>query len=192
MESWKDITNYEGYYQISNNGKIKSIRRVILGGRHGKRTVNERILKNVITQCGYLKVTLRKNNIDKTFVVHRLVAEAFIPNAENKPQVNHIDGNKTNNILNNLEWNDRFENMKHAFKNGLVDYKHLVNIYKIGCNTTKRQISKLDLCNNILQEYPSCKNAAEQCGISLPNIIEVLKGRRKTAGGFKWKYASLT
>ena len=99
-----DIPDFE--YKISNLGRVWSIRR-------------NRFLKERISNCGYARVALAKNGTYKHLSIHRLVALAFIPNPENKPEVNHKDGNKLNNHVDNLEWNTSSENQKHAFKNGL-------------------------------------------------------------------------
>ncbi|MDD5589071.1 MAG: NUMOD4 domain-containing protein [Candidatus Nanoarchaeia archaeon] len=123
QEIWKDIENYEGLYQVSNYGGIKSLtRKTIYGRRKNKiyyRIIKEKILKPQKHKNLYLCVTLSKNNIKKIYLVSRLVSTAFIPNTENKPQVNHIDGNKQNNYLWNLEWATCSENLIHAHKNGL-------------------------------------------------------------------------
>lgn len=110
-EIWKDIKGFEGAYQISNFGRVKSIQR---RGRHrtGIRTIS-------YTRDGYAKVRLIFGKKDVTARVHRLVAEAFLPMVEGKNTVNHKDGNKLNNCVENLEWADRHEQMIHAYKNGL-------------------------------------------------------------------------
>lgn len=112
MEIWKDIKGYEGYYQISNLGGIKSF------PRNG--TISTvYMLKPTLTKNGYYKVTLSKPNNTTYLLVHRIVAETFIPNPENKPEVNHIDGDKLNNCVDNLEWCTSKENITHSIKTGL-------------------------------------------------------------------------
>jgi len=113
-EEWKDIEGYEGFYQISNLGQVKS-----RGGWCGTAKRKEKIRSTSLTRDGYVKVRLLYQGKDKTMRVHRLVAEAFVFNPENKDTVNHIDGNKQNNIVSNLEWLDRTEQMFHAYKLGL-------------------------------------------------------------------------
>ncbi len=110
QEIWKDIEGFDGYYQISNLGRVKS-----LGGRNGREKGVEHIRQISLTRDGYEKVRLLHNGKDKTLRIHRLVAETFIPNPENKETVNHKDGDKTNNCVSNLEWADRNEQMKHAY-----------------------------------------------------------------------------
>lgn len=118
-EIFIDIVGFEGYYQISNLGNVKSLKRTIING--GKPTnIRERILKQK-TNHGYKKVCLNKLGIDKQYFIHRLIATAFIPNPENKPCVNHINGIGLDNKIENLEWCTHLENMQHAFKTGLTN-----------------------------------------------------------------------
>jgi hypothetical protein len=114
-EIWKDIKGYEGYYQISNYGKVKSLKR----GRK-KKTIFK---KPTIKQNGYYILALYKNNNQKIFYLHRLIGIMFIPNPENKKWMNHKDGNKLNNSIANLEWCSPSENNYHAIRNKLRQYK---------------------------------------------------------------------
>ena len=114
IEEWKDIEGFEGFYKISNLGNVMS-----MGGWCGTSKRNQMIRSTSITKDGYVKVRLMRNGKDRTSRIHRLVAEAFIPNPENKKTVNHIDGVKTNNNVVNLEWANRSEQMHHAYELGL-------------------------------------------------------------------------
>ena len=118
-EEWKDIKDYEGYYQVSDLGKIRSVDRFVVHSKNG----NKAFKKGKVFAVGFtnkaLIVALSKNGIKKSFLIYRIVAQQFIPNPENKPEVNHKDGNRLNNKVSNLEWMTRSENEKHAYDTGL-------------------------------------------------------------------------
>lgn len=116
-EIWKDIKGFKGHYKISNYGNVKSLKRKVLN-RGCLRIIGGNILKFRPHRQGYLLVALYKNAIREDIMVHRLVAEAFIPNKQNKKEVNHINGNKSDNNANNLEWVSPSENVRHSFKFG--------------------------------------------------------------------------
>lgn len=125
-EIWKDIETKDipiGNYQISNLGRVKSLKRKVSHKAGSKRTIPERMMTQHITRR-YVSVHLRAGG-NSTYRVHRLVALAFIPNPENKPQVNHIDGNIQNNFVTNLEWVTASENIKHAIQTGLINHNSI-------------------------------------------------------------------
>lgn len=115
MEIWKDIKGYEGYYQVSNLGSIKRLRTIVKTRGGAYRSDPCKILKPEYTYDGYLRIALMREHKKQRFQIHRLVADAFIPNPENKEQVNHINGNKADNRAENLEWCSSSENMRHSF-----------------------------------------------------------------------------
>lgn len=117
-ELWKPIKGYEGLYQVSSKGRIRSLKRTKKNKWGGIIQVKERVLANGISGQGYINVLLYNNGNRRTYKAHRLVAEAFISNPDNKPHVNHIDGNKENNSIENLEWCTIKENNIHAYSSG--------------------------------------------------------------------------
>jgi len=119
IEIWKNVVGYEDYYVISNLGNLKSVDRIVISTTRGTRLRYGILLKTAISTHGYKKCTISIRNKKRNKEIHRLVAEAFIPNPDNKPTVNHINGIKTDNRVENLEWNTYQENMQHAFDNGL-------------------------------------------------------------------------
>ena len=160
-EIWLDIEGYEGLYQISNKGRVKSL-------YNG----SERILKSYDNGHGYLIVALTKESSLKFIMIHRLVAQAFIPNPENKPQVNHKDENKKNNCVDNLEWATAKENSNYGTRNERLSRKIL-------------QYSK---SGEFIREWKGSREVERVLDINNSHIIECCKGRYKSAGGFVWKY----
>ena len=123
-EIWRDVKGFEAYYSVSNLGRLKSHERVVQKSNGVNYTVREKIISGVLSKSiGYIVVTLRRGDKCLKTTLHSLVARAFVPNPKRKPQVNHIDGNKINNIANNLEWSTGMENTKHAIRLGLFNNK---------------------------------------------------------------------
>lgn len=118
-ELWNDIKYFKDWYSSSNTGRIKSLSRTVIYSNGGIRDVPSFLVKGSLSKNGYLRVALYKNGSAKYFSIHRLVAETFIPNPDNLPQVNHINGIKTDNSVENLEWSSCENNTRHAWKNSL-------------------------------------------------------------------------
>lgn len=163
MKKWKPIIGYEGKYEISTNGEVKSLKR--------KFQATEKILKPAILKSGYYAVGLSKNGEVRTHLNHRLVAEAFIDNPYGKPQVNHIDEVKTNNNIENLEWVTNKENCNHGTKNDW-SFKPVIKKSKSG---------------KILHTYAKLTNV-KQDGYSPSKVCLCCKGKRNHHKGFVWEY----
>ena len=130
-EKWSSVVGYEDYYEVSNFGQVRSRDRIVSrSGKRGDMLVKGKLLTPHINPKGYLRLQLSCDGSPKSFLVHRLVAESFIPNPDNKPEVNHINGNKKDNRVSNLEWSTSSENQKHAYDTGL---KHPVLKYVVIC-----------------------------------------------------------
>lgn len=173
QEIFKDIQGYEGVYQVSNLGNVKSYK-----NKDGK------ILIPSPNNYGYQRVGLRCNN-RKLCSVHRLVAEAFISNPENKKEVNHINGIKTDNRVQNLEWSTHSENIIHAHKTGLIKAHN-----KRGKDwPLSKPVNQLTLDGKFIAKHTSGKEAAMHLGSHAATISNCCKGKGKTASGFKWEFS---
>lgn len=162
-EIWKEIPGYEGYYEVSNFGNFRSIRRLIKYKKNGLRVYPSKTLLTETTKDNYQRIVLMKNGIKKRFMCHRLVAITFIPNVNNKPCVNHIDGNKSNNNVTNLEWVTSKENAIHAFKNNL-SHKHYINSTNV----------KLK-CIETNEIFISAKDASRKLKLDYTNLLRNIK-----------------
>lgn len=193
-EIWKDIEGYEGKYQVSNLGRVRSLDRKI-----GNYFRQGKVLKPCVTRNGYLQVYLyNKNSIMKPRRIHRLVANAFIPKPKDKLEVNHIDGNKNNNNMENLEWCTSSENKKHAILTGLKPKRFKGQFGKGKKNWMYQRRGKDNPCSktviqynkemNKIAEYGSTCEAERKTGICSTNIAKCCRGGAKTAGGYIWRY----
>lgn len=191
MEVWRSVKNYEGFYEVSNYGNIRSVDRYIVGKRNKTYTLKGRIKKKSIGGNGYHIVTLSKNGLDKQMLVHRLVASAFIENKNNLPVINHKDEDKLNNHVDNLEWCTYTHNNRY----GSVREKTRATIKKLGHMVP---VNKYDINGNFICKYESLSEAKRETGVHIQNIsiaikgYEVVNGKRVNvshAGGYKWEYA---
>lgn len=174
MELWKDIKDYEGIYQISNFGNVKSIKR------------EEKILAKIVSgknRSGYIKVSMYKNGDFEQKSVHRLVALHFIDNPDNKPQVNHIDGNKQNPHFSNLEWCTASENSRHAYDTKLSKPTNT----SFGEKSNRHKRVKQTTSKGEIKVWDSMMSA-KRAGYDTGSICHCCKGNQKTHKGSSWEY----
>lgn len=187
-EEWKDIKDFEGLYQISNYGRVKSLGRMIKhdGSYSGYISIKECIRKARRDKHGYWYLNLNKNSVSKTKKLHRLVAEHFLEKVHGKEQVNHIDGNKDNNAISNLEYCTPSENNKHAFKIGL---KKIWNKNLYGkANSNTRIIKQYDINGDFIKRFDCIADASRELGIKYNMIFRVCKGTRKQTHNYIFVY----
>lgn len=162
-EIWKDVVGYEGIYEVSNYGRVKNIR-------------TDHVLKPLLKKTGYVAVVLYKNTIRKDWLIHRLVAIAFISNPKKKEQVNHIDEVKTNNCVDNLEWVSPKENANFGTRNIRFSKKHM------------KTLIQMDFGGKVIREFTSTCEAEKETGLLKQCIARAARGERKQYGGYIWKY----
>lgn len=173
MEQWKQVVGYEGLYEVSDNGRIRSIDRAIKRCDGVEWQLQGVVRVQPIDKRGYPSVVLSKDGVRKTHRVHRIVMDAFAPSGR-KREVNHIDGNKINNRLENLEWATSSENKIHASRTGLIKSKPVI-AYDPKTGT-------------VFREYQNMQQV-EIDGYSKGNVCECCNGRRQKHGGLAWRYA---
>lgn len=176
-EVWKDVVGYEGYYQVSNFGRIRSVDRYVDDSRNGKRLLRGGIRKATAGKNGYLSARFCMNNKPKMIMLHRVVASAFIPNPDNLPEVNHKDEDITNNCVDNLEWCTSKYNANYGTRNKKLSMLH------------KKAVNQLDLGGNLIKRWDSGREASKHFGIDPTGIMRVCKGRKESYKGYKWEYA---
>lgn len=191
-EIWKNAVGYESLFEVSNFGRIKSKDRHIVVKNHGQEypgIKKGKLLSPGITNKGYRVINVPNGKYKHKLVfLHRMIAMTFIPNPNNKPQVNHIDGDKLNNRVDNLEWVTCAENIQHAYKTGLnpgpKPWKG-----KYGKDHFRSiPVSAYDRAGNLVKEYENLTIAAHDVGMDSPTHISAcLHGRRKTAKGYVWR-----
>ena len=188
FELWKDVEGFEGYYQVSTWGNVRSLDRWVNSksklNKPYKSLYKGKMLKGSPDKDGYLLVHFRKDGKEFAFKKHRLVAEAFIPNPENKSQVNHIDEDKTNNYVWNLNWMTCKENINHGTHNNR-SAESRINHPKIS-----KPVIAIEKRTGLILEFASSREAERETGIDNGNIIKCCQGKKNSCGGFYWIYAN--
>ena len=185
-EIWKSIPSFEGLYEVSNLGRVRSLGKNVAKNNHGTMCIAYYPTK-ILSQrygYGYLCVSLNTQKNQKGYFVHRLVAQAFIPNPENKPEVNHKNGIKDDNRVENLEWVTAQENTIHAHKTGLCDYKGV-----------SKPVAQCDEYENIIKVFKNSRQAAKHINKSVECSRNIRKDYEKGyghCGGFRWRWCAWT
>ena len=195
MEIWRDIKGYEGLYQVSNEGRVKSVERKV-NGRWGEKTVREKILSQGKQTNGYMIVFPKKNGIGQTLLVHRLVANAFLPNSNNLPQVNHKDENKENNFVfinddgsvdlekSNLEWCTPKYNSNYGNRNKMVQEN------QTNRSDCSKKVYQYTLDGELVRVWESTCECGRN-GFNQGHVAECCRGIKNKHKGYRWLYNPL-
>lgn len=182
IEIWKDIKGYEGLYQVSNLGNVRSLDRIVdqknKFGKHQKHLYKGKQLKKQTQRNGYEVVNLYKEKQMSKKLVHRLVAKEFLRNKSDMEYVNHIDNDRKNNNVKNLEWCTQKENINYAYTYGNKIAPHM------------KKIVQVDELGSIINNFKSIQEAERKTGIKASNISKCCRNLRNKAGGYRWKYVS--
>ena len=178
-EIWRPVRDFEGLYEVSNLGRVRSVDR--WSKYKGSDTIQAyrkgRLLRQFKTKCGYYLVSLSRDGGTRHYSVHRLVAEAFIPNPDNLPEVNHKDENKFNNCADNLEWCTNIYNIHYGTR-----------IYRSLTKQHFKPVEQLTLDGRHIEYYQGVSDASRHVGANRCNISRACKGRYKTSYGYRWRY----
>ena len=176
IEEWRPIAGFEGLYEVSSTGRVRSLTRY------------KKVIKPIVTNSGYYQYQLWHNNTCRTGLAHRLVAQAFIPNPDNKPMVNHIDENKLNNSVDNLEWVSHVENCRYgtaiARRTKHLDYskRRINNAGQIAA--CSKPIAQYTKDGKFIRKWSSATECARKTGMSVSGIRSVVNGKRNSIFGF--------
>jgi len=187
MSEYKEIKGFEGLYAINIQGNVKSIERIVNCGSNGVRKIPEKI-KKIGAVNGYPSVNLFKESKCYPHHIHRLIAIHFIPNPDNLPIINHKNGIKTDNRIENLEWCTYSDNITHAYENGLREKISPLKGRFNEHHPKSKKIAQFNLDGTFMREWGSSKEVNRQLGFNNHNIRNCANGRIKTAYGFAWKF----
>ena len=176
MENWKPIEGYEGLYEISDQGRVKSLR-------------SQLIMRQDLGNSGYGRVQLSKDGYKRRYLVHRLVAFAFCSGYKEGLEVNHVDGNRLNNAAKNLEWVTRSMNTLDTVRRGTFPYENFRKAQAVATANRMRKVEQLDKQGNFIARFNSQAEASRATGAQQTKISEACRGKRHTAGGYKWRFA---
>lgn len=185
-EEFRWIKGYEGIYKISNLGRVYSVPRVdsLMRNKGGCFVSTQK------NRGGYVVISLNKDGKQHSHILHRLVAQTFIPNPCNKPEVDHIDANKDNNTAVNLRWCTRKENINNPITHALMSGNAKKNPVCGNKNPFSRRVAQYSLSGEFISEFESTGIASKNTNVSIHSIQRCAKGKRKTGGGYIWKYLS--
>lgn len=192
MEEWKPIKGYEGLYEVSNLGRVKSLNRKILCSNGLIKEIKEKILTPKDNGKGYLNVILSKNGNHKNFYIHRLVAEAFIPNLENKEEVDHINTNKYDNNVDNLRWVTRCENCNNPLTKKRIKDNHAdvsgENHPRYGKYNNGKKIVQLNENGEFVKIWNSGMEIKRELGYDPSHISKCCNKKREMSYGYRWMF----
>lgn len=189
MEHWKDIKGYEGLYQVSDLGRIKSLERTFRSGKNhlNVMTYPSRVIKNKRYKSGYLYIVLSKNGVPKKFKIHRLVAQAFCPNPDGKPCVDHINTKRDDNRAENLRWVDNITNQNNPISIRLRSRNKMGDLNPM--KKRQKPIVQIDpATGRVIGEFSGAKAAARELGLDSGNISRVCNGQREKYRGFVFRF----
>lgn len=183
-EEWKDIKDYKGQYQVSNIGRVRSLDREVIKSDGQISLYRGKILKQSKTTAGYYMVVLCNVGKQKPARIHRLVAEAFLPNPNNLPSINHKNEIKTDNRVDNLEWCDQKYNSRY----GTARERGLATRNRMKVSGAEKPVEQRDFDGTIIATYKSITDASNQTGVGQTNILRACRNIYHHAGGYKWNY----
>lgn len=178
MEVWKPVNGYEWYYEVSNLGRIRSLDRITVFKDGRTRKFYGKILEaNTVNNSGYATISLHENGKSKTILIHRIVAEAFIDNPLECKEINHIDQDKLNNSVDNLEWCTHKENVNHGDE------------IERGAKKQRKIFVQKDMSGNVVKVWSGFKKMQRETGFQRKSVYDCCIGKRDSYKGFRWEYS---